>query len=117
MVKPSLQTQGITNNRARFKMEERANLHGHVLHSFIRLVVPPMEGWFGKWITAFARDLAGLTARLGNLTALKFGTAPPTTPGRRQDSGIGIIPRKHTPTPGKGALACSQELLVWTATT
>ncbi len=84
-------------------------LHGHVNHSIVRLVVPPMEGWSGRQITALARDIDGLTARLGNSTAFKSGGSPPTTPGRRQGSGGGIVPRSHTRTPGKGALACSEE--------
>jgi hypothetical protein len=92
-------------------------LHGHVSHSVVRLVVPPMEGWSGKQITAFARDIAGFTARLSNLTAPKSRNFPPTTPGRRQGSGGGIVPRKHTPTPGKGALACSKGQPVVTTTT
>ncbi len=67
-------------------------LQGHVSHSVVRLVVPPMEGWSGKQITAFARDIAGFTARLSNLTTPKSRGAPPTTPGRRQGSGSGIVP-------------------------
>jgi IS605 OrfB family transposase len=92
-------------------------LYGHVHHSVVRLVVPPMEGWSGKQITAFARDIAGFTARLGTPTAPKSRNVPPTTPGRRQGSGGGIVPRKHTPTPGKGALASSKELSVSITTT
>jgi IS605 OrfB family transposase len=92
-------------------------LHGHVHHSFVRFVVPPMEGWSGKRITAFTRDIAGFTAHLGKSTAPKSGKFSLTTSGRRQDSGGGIVPRKHTPTPGKGALACSKEQLALTTTT
>ncbi|MFX0200632.1 MAG: IS200/IS605 family accessory protein TnpB-related protein [Candidatus Hodarchaeota archaeon] len=92
-------------------------LQGHVNHSFMRLVVPPMEGWSGKRITAFARDIAGFTALLGTPSASKSGECPPTTPGRRQDSGRGIVPRKHAPTPGKGALVGSTESPVLTTTT
>ncbi|MFW9915836.1 MAG: hypothetical protein ACFFGZ_09535 [Candidatus Thorarchaeota archaeon] len=84
-------------------------LHGHVNHSFVRLVVPPMEGWSGRQITALARDIDGLTAHLGNSTAPKSVDSSLTTPGRRQGSGGGIVPRSHTQTPGKGALACSEE--------
>ncbi|MHA2233276.1 MAG: hypothetical protein ACXAB4_12395, partial [Candidatus Hodarchaeales archaeon] len=82
-----------------------------------RLVVPPMEGWSGKRITTFARDIAGFTAHLGKSTVSKSGEASPTTKDRRQGSGSGIVPRKHTLTPGKGALAASQEQLVLTTTT
>jgi IS605 OrfB family transposase len=62
-------------------------LHGHVNHSFMQLVVPPMEGWSGKRITAFARDIAGFTALLGKPTPPKSGESSLTTPGRRQGSG------------------------------
>ncbi len=92
-------------------------LHGHVSHSVVRLVVPPMEGWSGKQITALARDIAGFTARLGMPTAPKSQDSPSTTPGRRQGSGSGIVPRKHTPTPGTGAPSCSPEQTVLTTTT
>ncbi len=92
-------------------------LHGHVSHSVVRLVVPPMEGWSGKQITAFARDIAGFTAHLGTPTAPKSQGSPSTTSGRRQGSGSGIVPRKHTPIPGKGALTCSKEQSVLTTTT
>ena len=92
-------------------------LHGHVHHSFVRLVVPPMEGWSGKQISAFARDIAGFTAHLGKSTASKSRVSSPTTPGRRQGSGGGIVPRGYTPTPGKGALAGSQEPSVLTTPT
>ncbi|MFX0114755.1 MAG: hypothetical protein ACFFB3_09410 [Candidatus Hodarchaeota archaeon] len=91
-------------------------LHGHVNDSIVRLVVPPMEGWSGRQITAFARDIDGLTARLGNSTAPKVKASPSPTPGRRQGSGGGIVPRSHTRTPGKGALPCSEEQLVLTTT-
>ncbi|MHA2230937.1 MAG: hypothetical protein ACXAB4_00365 [Candidatus Hodarchaeales archaeon] len=92
-------------------------LHGHVPHSAVRLVVPPMEGWSGKQITAFARDIAGFTARLGTPTAPKSQGFPSTTPGRRQGSGGGIVPRKHTPTPDKGAPASSKEQAALITTT
>jgi predicted transposase len=92
-------------------------LHGHVSHSVVRLVVPPMEGWSGKQITAFARDIAGFTAHLGTPTAPKWQDFPSTTPGPRQGSGRGIVPRKHTPTPGRGAPSCSPEQKVPTTTT
>jgi IS605 OrfB family transposase len=84
-------------------------IHGHVNHSIVRLVVPPMEGWSGRQITALARDIDGLTARLRNSTAPKSERSSMTTSGRRQGSGGGIVPRSHTPTSGKGALACSEE--------
>ncbi|MFQ5979487.1 MAG: IS200/IS605 family accessory protein TnpB-related protein [Candidatus Heimdallarchaeota archaeon] len=92
-------------------------LHGHVHHSVVRLVVPPMEGWFSKQITAFTRDIAGFTARLGTPTAFKSRGSSPTTSGRRQGSEGGIVPRKHTPTPGTGALVCSKEQPVLSTTT
>ncbi|MFQ5980386.1 MAG: IS200/IS605 family accessory protein TnpB-related protein [Candidatus Heimdallarchaeota archaeon] len=92
-------------------------LHGHVNHSVVRLVVPPMEGWSGRQITALARDIDGLTARLGNSTALKSGCSPLMTPDRRQGSGGGIVPRSYTRTPGKGALPCSEEQPVLSTTT
>jgi predicted transposase len=92
-------------------------LHGHVHHSVVRLAVPPMEGWSGRQITAFARDIVGFTARLGTPTAPKSRGSLPTTPGRRQGSGSGIVPRKHTPTPGKGVPVGSKEQLALTTTT
>ncbi|MFQ5979689.1 MAG: hypothetical protein ACE5OZ_16290 [Candidatus Heimdallarchaeota archaeon] len=92
-------------------------LHGYAHHSLVRLVVPPMEGWSGKQITAFTRNIAGFTARLGIPTAPKSQGFPSTTPGRRQGSGGGIVPRSYTSTPGKGAPASSKEQLALTTTT
>ncbi len=92
-------------------------LQGHSTHSALRLVVPPMEGWTGKQLTRFARDIDGLTAHLGTPTDPKARGTPSSTKVRRQGSGGGIVPRSHAPTPGKGASTGSGEQSVWNTTT
>ncbi|MFW9903138.1 MAG: hypothetical protein ACFFFH_02290 [Candidatus Thorarchaeota archaeon] len=66
------------------------------------LVVPPMEGWTNKRIHRFSREIDEFTAPPSNKTSKMSGGFPQLLP-RRQGSGGGIVPRSHTPTPGKSA--------------
>jgi hypothetical protein len=49
-------------------------------------------------------EIDELTAHLSNPTS-KVSVGLPRLITRRQDSGDGIVPRNHTPTPGEGAPA------------
>jgi len=77
-------------------------LYAHIKGRQLVLVVPPMEGWTSKQIHRFSREIDEFTAHLSNLTS-KVSVGFPRLFTRRQGSGGGIVPRDHTPTPGKGA--------------
>jgi predicted transposase len=77
-------------------------LYAHIKGKRLVLVVPPMEGWTSKQIHRLFREIDEFTAHLSNLTS-KVSVGHPRLFTRRQGSGGGIVPRDHTPTPGKGA--------------
>ncbi|MFW9905572.1 MAG: hypothetical protein ACFFFH_14615 [Candidatus Thorarchaeota archaeon] len=78
-------------------------LYAHINGKQLVLVVPPMEGWTSKQICRLSREIDEFTAHLSNSTS-KVSVGIPRLITRRQGSGGGIVPRNHTPTPGKGAL-------------
>ena len=77
-------------------------LYAHINGKRLVLVVPPMEGWTSKQIHRLSREIDEFTAHLSNSTS-KVSVGLPRLITRRQGSGGGIVPRDHTPTPGKGA--------------
>ena len=80
----------------------KEKLYAHNNGKRMVLVVPPMEGWTNKQIHRFTREIDEFTAHLSKLTS-KVSVGIPRLITRRQGSGGGIVPRNHTPTPGKGA--------------
>ena len=87
---------------ARRSLGFNEKLHAHIKGKRLVLVVPPMEGWTSKQIHCLSREIDEFTAHLSNLTS-KVSVGLPRLFTRRQGSGGGIVPRNHTPTPGKGA--------------
>ena len=77
-------------------------LYAHINGKRLVLVVPPMEGWTSKQVHRLSREIDEFTAHLSNSTS-KASVGFPRLITRRQGSGGGIVPRDHTPTPGKGA--------------
>ncbi len=77
-------------------------LYAHINGKRLVLVVPPMEGWTSKQIRRLSREIDEFTAHLSNSTS-KVSVGLPRLITRRQGSGGGIVPRDHTPTPGKSA--------------
>lgn len=77
-------------------------LYAHINGKRSVLVVPPMEGWTSKQIHRLSCEIDEFTAHLSNSTG-KVSVGLPRLITRRQGSGGGIVPRDHTPTPGKGA--------------
>ncbi|MFX1285662.1 MAG: hypothetical protein ACFFB5_18625 [Promethearchaeota archaeon] len=87
---------------ARRSLGLNEKLYAHINGKRLVLVVPPMEGWTSKQIHRLSREIDEFTAHLGNSTS-KVSVSLPRLITRRQGSGGGIVPRDHTPTPGKGA--------------